>query len=321
MPWNRQSDRPVESKEGEPKFGLLAYRESNIGDDIQALAALQFLPRVDYFVHRDSIGEFTPSAVGERVKICLNGWFLGSRSWPPTEYVKPLFISFHLGRHHYAEDSRFGGKDFMLEKKSIAYLKEHEPIGCRDLTTAQLLRSKNIAAHFSGCLTMTLTSEQVGSPHSFAREEILLVEPQLDMRNLLARIPPQLRLNASLVSHQTLLTGPPELRMRTASRMLARYATAKLVITSRLHCALPCLAFGTPVLFVPPSHDVGRLPGLVELFNPVSVSEGVITEPISWNNPPPNPTKHLAIAEKLISDCCSFFGGRQLHGALMEQPF
>jgi hypothetical protein len=308
LPWDRESNRPIKSVGGELKFGLLSYGESNLGDDIQALAALQFLPRVDYFVHRDSIGEFTPSAVGEKVKICLNGWFLGSRSWPPARSLDPLLVSFHLGRHHYAEDKRFGGKNFLLQKKSIAYLKQHEPIGCRDLTTVQLLRSQNVAAYFSGCLTLTLTSEHVGGIDSTARDEILFVEPNLDMRTLFSSVPPRLRPKASFVSHQTLLGGPPELRLNTASRMLKRYAAAKLIITSRLHCALPCLAFGTPVLFIPPSHDTGRLSGLVELFNPMNVSDGVITERISWDSPSPNPSKHIAIAEKLVSDCRRFFG-------------
>ncbi|WP_264821067.1 polysaccharide pyruvyl transferase family protein [Acinetobacter schindleri] len=32
--------------------------------------------------------------------------------------------------------------------------------------------------------------------------------------------------------------------------MLEKYSTAKLVITSRIHCALPCLAMGTPVIYI-----------------------------------------------------------------------
>src|SRR4051812_13450858 len=77
------------------KFGLLSYRESNLGDDIQAFAALQFMPRVDYYVHRDSIGDFAGPPANEKVKIILNGWFMGSRSWPPARSLDPLFVSFH----------------------------------------------------------------------------------------------------------------------------------------------------------------------------------------------------------------------------------
>jgi hypothetical protein len=51
------------------KFGLLAYRETNLGDDIQAFAALQFMPRVDYFVHRDSIGAFATATPTRKLRL------------------------------------------------------------------------------------------------------------------------------------------------------------------------------------------------------------------------------------------------------------
>ena len=38
------------------KFGLLNYSESyNVGDQVQSLAAKQFLPRVDYYIDRDNL--------------------------------------------------------------------------------------------------------------------------------------------------------------------------------------------------------------------------------------------------------------------------
>ena len=41
-----------------------------------------------------------------------------------------------------------------------------------------------------------------------------------------------------------------EVLYAVAKSYLRKYATAKLVVTSRIHCALPCLALGTPVLFL-----------------------------------------------------------------------
>lgn len=40
-----------------------------------------------------------------------------------------------------------------------------------------------------------------------------------------------------------------EARFRRAEELLNKYLTAKLVITSRIHCALPCTGIGTPVVF------------------------------------------------------------------------
>jgi hypothetical protein len=50
--------------------------------------------------------------------------------------------------------------------------------------------------------------------------------------------------------------------------LLDSYSTASLVITSRLHCALPCLAMGTPCIFVSEDNlkNDGRFGGLYELL-------------------------------------------------------
>jgi hypothetical protein len=41
-----------------------------------------------------------------------------------------------------------------------------------------------------------------------------------------------------------------ETRFKNVESLLNTYQSSKLVITSRLHCALPCLALGTPVLLL-----------------------------------------------------------------------
>ena len=54
-----------------------------------------------------------------------------------------------------------------------------------------------------------------------------------------------------------------------------KYARAKLVISTRLHGSLPCLAFNTPVIFINRKYDYRRFPGLYELLNTIGInSEG-----------------------------------------------
>jgi exopolysaccharide biosynthesis predicted pyruvyltransferase EpsI len=66
-------------------------------------------------------------------------------------------------------------------------------------------------------------------------------------------------------------------RFSVAEDFLKKYATAKLVVTSRLHCAIPCLAFGTPVIFIhfgfKHEYDNRRLKGVTELFNTIYIDE------------------------------------------------
>ena len=129
------------------KYKLLATRSKNqinIGDYIQSLAASQFLPSIDGFVQREKLNQYS----SEEVTIIMNGWFMHQpENWPPSPQINPIFLSFHLN---------ILAKDQLLSEKSVAYFKKHKPIGCRDFQSVQFLKSKNVDAYFSGCLTLTL---------------------------------------------------------------------------------------------------------------------------------------------------------------------
>ena len=62
-------------------------------------------------------------------------------------------------------------------------------------------------------------------------------------------------------------------KLRYAEKLVRKYAEAQCVITSRIHCALPCLGLETPVLFVKKETDTVsssmRFDGLTELLNVV----------------------------------------------------
>ena len=57
-----------------------------------------------------------------------------------------------------------------------------------------------------------------------------------------------------------------------AKKLLDKYARAKLVITTRLHTALPYLAFNTPVIFVNKKFDK-RFSGLYKFLNTIGRNE------------------------------------------------
>ena len=71
-----------------------------------------------------------------------------------------------------------------------------------------------------------------------------------------------------------------------ADELLNLYSDAKLVITSRIHCALPSTGFETPVLFINNITDkeesTCRLEGLSSLFNTLDVSDGKVLSNNVW---------------------------------------
>jgi len=277
------------------KYGLLTYDENkrffNVGDNIQSLAAKQFLPQVDTFINRERLGEYD----GDPVKLIMNGWFTHNiHNWVPSEKIDPIFVSFHMNNT---------AAPYMLSEKGIEYLKKHQPIGCRDKFTAQTLNEKGIDAFFTGCLTLTLDSYKVDD--SLRGDEIYIVDPlynyprsekvfynaKLTIKNILNGAAFQLGKKKkhlkNFISKEVLDTAefinqePPsnqfsdEEKFKMAETLLNKYARAKLVITSRIHCALPCLALGTPVIFINGFDsfvDSCRFDGILELFNRIDVN-------------------------------------------------
>lgn len=149
------------------KYGLLNYSESNqffnVGDYIQSLAAKQYLPNVDALINREKMAAYE----GDKIKLILNGWFTHNpENWIPSKGIVPLFVSFHINNT---------AAPYMLNENGVQYLKQHQPIGCRDQYTTDILKEKGIDAYFTGCLTLTLDSYKVDD--SEKDDKIYIVDP------------------------------------------------------------------------------------------------------------------------------------------------
>ncbi len=319
------------------KHGLLTYDENkrffNVGDNIQSLAAKQFLPKVDTLLNRERLGEYS----GDPIKLIMNGWFThNTHHWVPSDDILPLFVSFHMNNT---------AAPAMLSEKGIAYLKKHEPIGCRDQFTADTLKAKGIEAHFTGCLTLTLDSYKVEDSergndiyivdplYSYPRPERIFYNTKQTIKNILNGSAFQLGKKKkhlkNFVSKEVLDTAvfinqePPsntytdDQKFAMAEELLGKYARAKLVITSRIHCALPCLALGTPVIFVNGFDsfvDSCRFDGILELFNRIDVNAktGTFTNNFGLKNKIEKDTKiinlekHHDLANPLKDICKKF---------------
>ena len=65
------------------KYGLMCYGyTTNLGNEIQSIAARRFLPEVDYYIDHEMIESFDEDA---NVKMIMNGWYLDCpKAWPPS---------------------------------------------------------------------------------------------------------------------------------------------------------------------------------------------------------------------------------------------
>ena len=204
----------------------------------------------------------------KKIKTIYNGWFDGNNChFPPPPNIDPLFISFHINETDHSKDPSFAVyNDKKLPFKSIAshidYFKSHEPIGCRDLHTVDLLQKNGVSAYFSGCLTLTLKNN-----FSSRNDNILVVDSHVLCEDLYKKIIPEHIRKRAIHIHQAVNKHlSHDEKMKLAQDLLNKYMQAKLVITSRLHTVLPCLAFRTPVIFLHNDlHDV-RFSGLLKFL-------------------------------------------------------
>ncbi|WP_216936728.1 polysaccharide pyruvyl transferase family protein [Acinetobacter sp. BY484] len=320
------------------KYSIMTYTEGNrwfnIGDYVQSLAAKQFLPQVDNYLNRECLGQYK----GEPSKIILNGWFTHHpETWVPSAQLIPLFVSLHINS---------SAADRILSESGVAYLKKHEPIGCRDHYTVRLLESRGIKAYFTGCLTLTLDSYAkndsiendgkiyiVDPLYGFPNKDRIYVNAKSFIKGVIkgdilntnsANEFMQKIFSKSLLDQAEYIkqelpkdTYTEDEKFSLAEELLRKYSTAKLVITSRIHCALPCLALGTPVIYLngfEKEFDACRMEGLSDLFHTININRktkeissnfkisGLIDENIELVNK----LDYLALANKLKTTVNSF---------------
>lgn len=258
-------------------FGLMIYYEEknknlfrinssgNIGDYIQSLAALQFLPKncFPYLIDRDHLRYYN----GPVLNLIMNGWFpIYEGNKIVSDKINPIYISFHI----YNEKA--------LDSEAIKNFKKFEPIGCRDLFTYIVLKNNNIKSYFSSCLTLTLDIDYAAKDYE-RTNEIIFVDyslgeiPQVD--EILYSLKAYKFKRIINLTHIYNMNEPHIERFKKAKYLLDRYARAKLVVTTRLHAAFPCLALKTPVILVRTKKffDQNRFSGLYKFLNTIGYND------------------------------------------------
>ncbi len=278
------------------KYGRLVYFKQysvqplcNIGDLVQCFA-------VDLIYQKMNVGggtdvrdlEYVPveelgtyKGNGEKVLLPINGYLRYNSehpAFPTSKDIIPIFLSIHTwGRY--------------LRYKE--FWSSCGPIGCRDEATMLAMRKKGYEAYLLGCVTMLFPRRKEEPSDT----KVFLVDAHPAVEEY---IPERFRPYIERVTHEIPVT--PELdRMaaladceRRAREQYARYAhEATLVVTSRLHCAAPCIAMGIPTIVVRDGFDrrYGWLDRFTHLYTPDEYGE------IDWD---PKPVECEEFKDKLM---------------------
>lgn len=335
------------------KYKLLSVHhgvQNNIGDYIQALASSQFLPSIDGFINREELADYD----GEECKVIMNGWYMHNpKHWPPSSKIHPLFEAFHLntsvaekmlsekGVKYLKKYMPIGCRDTntvnLLQAKGIdAYFS-----GCMTLTLGNKysVKERNNSIYFVDPIipkpkdVITISKNLFYLIANFSSCNKLFKKIYQDNTKTIKRMivtAGYLRLYAKMFSKE-IVVGAHYIsqendyysngfasdydRLKEAERLVNLYASAKMVVTKRIHCALPCLGLNTPVIYTKDSKDEEmsscRFGGLIDLFNYVTVYPDHISSNfgfshISIDNPQENKRLWVDLAQRLTNTCTKF---------------
>lgn len=261
-------------------FALFSYYEPtcgkfNPGDAIQTLALRHALERIGETrisakrLVRDELSLYD----GPPVMCVMQGWFSHNHLFWPSPAVKPVFVGTHMTIPAQQFVSRL--MEYMPEtRRSVE-------IGCRDLFTLDFCRAAGIKSYFSRCLTLTLP-QRASEP---ADGRVFFVDVP---EEYMPAIPEGLRRGAKVISQRSMdsdvggIGYSPVEQEAIGERMLSLYRNeAKLVVTTAIHVAMPCLAMGIPVVFFegPPSRDPNRytsLSGIIPIYTQDQLKSGKV---------------------------------------------
>lgn len=216
----------------------------NIGDYVQTLAVQNALSRIGYnnidYHYHDRDGLYYFSRKDDQYICIMQGWFSETRTWVPSESITPIYVGTHFNH---------STRNFIA---SCPKLRDHLSgyvIGARDPSTAAFLKDQGLNSYFSRCLTLTFPKRE--SVPSVGKCFIVDV-PEYFM----PYIPLSIRKDAQIIQQREVGRGTSDQYHQdkyfsAAQDFLERYKTeATLVITSALHCALPCIAMGIPTILI-----------------------------------------------------------------------
>ena len=332
------------------KNGLLVYSDKydyfNIGDYIQSLAAKQFFDNIDVLICRDNLHKY----VGEDVKLILNGWFTHEpENWPPSSSINPLFVSFHINSvaqekltneeniAYFKKQGTIGCRDNNTVNILIKHGVDAYFTGCLTLTLGMKYERKTsdgkiyfVDPHFKfyksissllGYLRVLLLNYRLLNKIALNLFGIIsfksLLKSSAFYKSYSKLFSDDVLTNAAYVKHEmksSEIVGD-KCKFELAEKLLREYSSAKYVVTSRIHCALPCLGIGTPVLYVEDQQQAEtsycRLNGLRELFHVikcdgVDLSCEIANVQISTDFSFDNKLSYKVLAENIIKTCTAF---------------
>ena len=227
-------------------FQISTNAIANLGDNIQSIALDSIYEQLG--ITEDSISyikrDYAHEYCGEPVSVVLFSELTKERVARRLNVAKSVYIK-GLISIVFNDDLEACLKAF---PSFYDVLKSLEPIGARDETSKNNLTKHGFESYLSGCFTLCFPKRE----RTPSKEKVFFVDTPKELEPF---IPERLRECCEYLSHAThILKYPVDIeensRLNSLARtLLNRYKEeATLVVTGRLHAAIPCIAMGIPVI-------------------------------------------------------------------------
>lgn len=243
---------------------------ANLGDNIQALAIDSIYEQINIcpddirYIERD----FASMYNDDEIDLILYTEFAKSNISKRMTMSSKINLQGVISAVFYDDFSTLNSEYSMCQ----SVLKSLEPIGARDEKTRNYLRDNGIESYLTGCFTLCFP-RRVATP---SKSKVFLIDIPQELESF---IPEAIKQNGEKITHAIPIREYPiskneSLRLDDEARkLLDRYKNeATLVVTGRLHAALPCIAMGIPVILACKNMDF-RFEWVEKLIRPYQQGE------------------------------------------------
>lgn len=266
----------------------------NIGDNLQFIV-------IDYLYSRAGIPskdviriKLSEMKSGYENKFCKDDFLIIPMNWSIWEkqYMDGLNLSISDHIRVIPLGMCIAGYDNQLfyNENNINYYKSIAPLGCRDEFSMKKMQSYGISAYLNGCLTSLFPRLE----HGYNEQgQVFFIDAPEELRPF---VPKNYLNDAVIMSQQYYFPSEmscEEINERVKLHYNKIKTEARLVVTSRLHVASPCLAWGIPVIFAKKiiDHRFGWLDKYIPLYSEQNYSS------IDWY---PQPVDYEESKQKLL---------------------
>lgn len=231
---------------------LIKYTDSpNIWDNFQTLSTKNVLEKIWYtisYVDRDR------QDTDLEKLIFVNGYYspktIKTLNLEYSDKTKVIFFNIHLAIDNWRLD--YVKNSFLNNKKIYSSFKRFEPIGCRDESTKSVLNSVGINAINNECITLLMDKRSKEQEKNAKKLILVDVDEFIPMPKWYNK--ENIEYKTQVRSDRVELSNDEKLNL--SKELLDYYKNnAKLIITSRFHCAMPCIAMWIPVVFLGDSNS------------------------------------------------------------------